>query len=155
MVCVCVIAYVVCLILMVTYGLILLLIFPMDQIATQDPMGVTVAGPLCWWSISHFIFYFILGLLCWRHWMWILAIGILWELFEYGVGVVLYSNSLVTQTKHPGKHYYDRWMTGNPWDIVMNVLGYLSGVLLAKLVMGGSMHTAKHRVDINMTVIAN
>ena len=82
--------------------------------------GIAIHG----WSITHFLFFLILGLFCAKQTTMFMLLGVLWELFEYGYGHltndVLYwtSGGIINQFV----------------DIFMNFCGYTTGQFLSHYV---------------------
>lgn len=74
------------------------------------------------WVISHFVLYFIVGLLCHNQFLLFLLIGTGWELFEY-------SSYLYTKNKF----WTNNQTTFQYGDIIANTLGYLIGGITKKV----------------------
>ena len=124
----------------------------------KDPFGGSVfkskflgnltgeSGVYSAWPISHFLLYAIIGYISpdlW--WLWI-AIGIAWELLEYGVGELISRASAndggldkVNKTYlklfiHPNNSQYSgKWVKGCKSDILFNILGLMLGIIIAKI----------------------
>lgn len=83
------------------------------------------------WAISHFIFYFILGFSFPKYWDLLIAVGILYEIFEAVYG--MFSNEKRDPRIYNGKITYSSgWWAANYTDIIANLFGLFLGVLLAK-----------------------
>lgn len=68
------------------------------------------------WSISHFLFYLIIGFIL-PNFYWILLAGVLWEIIEYMMGVIM-----------KDKNYWTSGgISGQITDLIMNVLGFIVG----------------------------
>ncbi len=78
------------------------------------------------WPISHFIFFFVLGILFPQCAVPVIAGGILWEMFEEGIAIIPQKTRHVTTTN--GKiQYRDSWWAGSMQDILFNILGFYFG----------------------------
>ena len=73
------------------------------------------------WGLSHFIFFFIVGLICTKQPVMFMVIGICWELFEYFYGHL--TNDVL--------YWTSGGIQGQLMDILMNFLGYMSAQLLS------------------------
>lgn len=80
------------------------------------------------WSLTHFILFFILGILYPRCDIFILGAGVLWEIFESTIFPLL--NRKLTRREKNGKIQYHDWWAGSFWDIIVNTIGYYMGKLL-------------------------
>jgi len=89
----------------------------------KDPL-LTKLGPfdLDGWSVSHGLFYILLGYLFPDHFILLMFMGILWELMEEFV-----LNSIL-----PKGGGCQRWWFGRISDIPMNAIGFMIGVALSK-----------------------
>ncbi len=100
-----------------------------------------------WWPISHFILYALLAFLFPDCWLFLFAMGILWELIEYAVSLFAYRKLRDSETYDASKsrgenkqfdkssvQYAKEWWAGNITDIYFNVAGIIVGLLLAKLI---------------------
>lgn len=134
MTCICIKLLICSLVLCFTYFIIMFSMYQKDKIYKYDFMNKTVFTingiKFSWWPISHFILYFIIGLFCRKHWWLILLIGILWELFEYLVGKIIYP--FHTKIGY-NSQYSQKWLTYNKWDVLFNILGYILGVIVGLL----------------------
>ena len=68
------------------------------------------------WSISHFLLYSIIGFVV-PDFYWILILGVVWEVFEYIMGVVF----------NKKKYWTSGGISGQMTDLIMNVLGFIVG----------------------------
>ena len=85
------------------------------------------------WSVTHFAFHFILAVMDSGIFLFAIIGGILWELFEGYVG--LYKPKIIMNIgfcKNKDDKY-KVWWYGKYSDIVMNTLGFVSGVMVTKL----------------------
>lgn len=86
-----------------------------------------------WWPLSHFFFFFILGLLFPECDIPVVIGGILWELFEV---IVYYSIKQERQGIRRGNdkiEYSNNWWSGSTKDILMNIMGFYLGKLVIKI----------------------
>ena len=87
------------------------------------------------WPITHFIFFFILGLLFPNCDLPIITAGVLWEIAEESIAIFRRQQ----QTRHVvvagtgDLQYRDSWWAGSLQDILFNILGFYCGKLLVKL----------------------
>lgn len=96
-------------------------------ILSQNPLlchldAVIIQSPrITRWSISHFLLYLVIGLLCPGHRVFYFWTGVSWELFERLYGI------------HTNQELYwtSNGVSGQVTDIVMNVLGYELGQSIA------------------------
>lgn len=127
------------LIIVVIYYVITFLFF--KKFSHRDYLNQTIyqspcLGKISWWPISHFVLYFILGLLFPFCDPIIIAISIFWELFEEFMGCLLYNNGVKMPFKSNGDknvQYQGRWWRGSAMDIIYNLLGYYSAKALVLL----------------------
>lgn len=87
------------------------------------------------WPLSHFVFFFILGLLFPDCDIPIIGLGVLWEGFE-AVNTVLEGGQRqwVRPTTSSSKYEYSKnWWAGSAKDIVMNTLGFYLAKAIVKL----------------------
>jgi hypothetical protein len=83
-----------------------------------DPIGSIDIYYSIFWIFSHFVLYFVLGLLIPNKWFFIFITMIVWELFE----------KLASKTNGWwGEHIRDTIS-----DIIANTIGYYSGTILLK-----------------------
>lgn len=86
------------------------------------------------WPLSHFLFNFLLGVLFPQCQLFIILMGICWEGFEWGAGALaarfLPKKKDIINTSTCTGDYCDRWVSGNFKDIVFNIAGLYTGVLI-------------------------
>lgn len=114
-----------------------------DQIKDQDVLNVTfyenvpIIGDFGGWSLSHFIAFFIAGLLFPEMWVLIFILGISWEFFEIVLGMTVEKFLGTSPATKSNRMYDQRWITGNISDIWMNAaglfLGYWIGMFIREL----------------------
>jgi hypothetical protein len=115
-------------------ALIIFLNYALFKIHNQDYMNeivfrdLPILGDLSWWPISHFVLYLILGYLFPQCWILILSIGVLWEGFEK-----FYGDYVDSQKAEDGGEY-STWWAWNWKDVVMNIMGFLTGTALRKTI---------------------
>ena len=87
------------------------------------------------WSLTHVLFYVLLGYLFPEHFVYLMLAGILWEIVEEFV--LNHLSSLDYHSKCskilPPRDQENRWWFGRVSDIPMNALGFVIGYRLAKL----------------------
>jgi hypothetical protein len=86
------------------------------------------------WTLSHFILFFILGLLFPDCIVVILIISVLWEFIEVFIGHYVNGNNWKRQiTRNNGNiEYSTNWWAGSYKDILVNILGFMTGYVLIK-----------------------
>jgi hypothetical protein len=119
-----------CVFVIVAYGT-----FRCKTTSFQDPLTFTLAGPpfdkyLDGWGIAHYLFFLVLAYAYPAYWPFIWVMGVLWEIIEYSVKDRPFYLSRCTYNidTDQGGWWYGRWQ-----DIVMNSLGILTGLGLARL----------------------
>lgn len=87
-------------------------------------------GCCSFWPISHFILYFILGLLFPDCFVILMLMGVAWEGFE------VFADKYFERRKYKNEagniQYSDGWWGGSTVDLMMNFLGFVCGWFLAK-----------------------
>lgn len=128
--------YIILFLFIIIYHFILRSLFK-DNFAAKDSMNQNVLyipnyGCISWWPISHFILYFIFGLLFPDCILLAMSVGIIWEIYESAYGWY-YKNYIGEQkVMSNGSIQYEEWWGGRVSDIVFNLLGFLTGMLFAK-----------------------
>ena len=86
------------------------------------------------WSISHYITFLIYGFLYPNTFLLTTVAGVLWELFEWYVGVFKPSiiSGLGFCMPYQSGNKYKVWWYGKPSDIIVNTLGFITGSKLNK-----------------------
>lgn len=123
-------------ILICMYWIVLRLSFGKD-VVEHDPMNrIVIKIPglencCSWWPISHFIFFFIIGIIYPNCGLIAMAGGAIWELIE------LFLSALTAQERQPARHkgrsqveYSQNWWAGSFKDLLMNAAGFYSAKLL-------------------------
>lgn len=130
--------YLVFLIILVILGFYWVALFTMygySQVNRYDLLNHNVLTtplsekPLSFWPISHFLLFFLLGLLFPDCAVLIITIGVLWEVFEVIMGKLL---PMAGGTAQGNMQYGGNWWGGNFQDIVMDIAGFFVGVAFAK-----------------------
>ena len=75
------------------------------------------------WSISHYVTYFFIGYLCPENFQTYMMIGLMWEIFEKCYGKLTDRELYWTSSG----------LQGQLFDIIMNILGYISGNYLQSI----------------------
>jgi len=78
-------------------------------------------------SIIHFILYFLLGLYYKNNYLFVLVIGIVWELFEKVLVSNPYSRYILKEYWFIPIEYIDDTFDHSIIDIIMNMIGYYIG----------------------------
>lgn len=86
------------------------------------------------WPITHFVFFFILGLLFPNCDVPIIIAGVLWEGAEETIAIIANSQNTrhVVTTGAGSIQYRDNWWAGNMQDIIFNTVGFYCGKLISK-----------------------
>ncbi len=78
-------------------------------------------------SISHFIWYFILGLYVKNNYKLVLFLSLLWEIFEYYITNITYTRQLLIKYWPIPKKYWDENNINRVSDVIINFIGYEIG----------------------------
>lgn len=134
----CVVLYIVVVLVIILYGYFLRKTKTQDVLAKQifhHPICQEIDG----WSISHLLFFGLLGFLYPGHYLQFLVIGIFWEVIESVLGQNQIELSgkrlqLVGEQDEEGNSTGkdDAYWYGKESDIVMDILGYCIGSALAE-----------------------
>jgi hypothetical protein len=134
----CVALYIVAIILIILYGYFL------RKTKTKDILAKRIYHhPICQeidgWSITHLVFFGLLGFLYPGHYLQFLAAGIIWEVIETGLGQNRFEVSgkrlqLIGEQDDEGNSTgkKDAYWYGKESDIVVDVVGYTIGSFLAE-----------------------
>ena len=89
-------------------------------------------GLYCYWPLTHFILYLVLGIGCPKIFPYLFLVGIMWELFELIIGKVVLK---IKGPRNPDKktQYGHNWISGKYSDLMFNGLGLLLGVIIRKV----------------------
>jgi hypothetical protein len=111
-------------------------------LGTKDPLNkrlIKIGSNCCsFWPISHFIFYFILGLFFPQYQIEFIIIGIIWEIIEIllGQGCHIakrgggYRKLFCNENASAKGTQYTYWVSGSWSDIIFNIAGLYLGVLV-------------------------
>ena len=97
----------------------------------KDPLELKLFNEIDLWSVTHVLFYMLLGYLHPDKFYLSMFIGVLWELFEHFYGkdrpgwLGGYANCTKTNKQNSGN-----WMYGKCTDIISNALGFVIGKYL-------------------------
>jgi len=86
-----------------------------------------------WWPISHFILFFIIGLLFPYCGLVAMTGGIIWELIEVFLSTLQRAPRQGIRTKGGNVQYSQNWWAGSFKDIIANFAGYYTGKLVITL----------------------
>ena len=78
-------------------------------------------------SISHFVWYFILGLYTKNNYKLVLFLSLLWEIFEYYITNYKYTRQLLIKYWPIPKKYWDENNANRISDVIINFIGYEIG----------------------------
>lgn len=81
------------------------------------------------WALSHFIVYFIIGLLFPHCDYLAITISIFWEVFETVIGYIFQTDALIPTNE--GQYKLDEWDSGRVSDIAINLFGFYIGKAIA------------------------
>lgn len=128
-----------------------------DTSKPQIKIGTAIIGM---WTFTHFIFFFILGIICPNNILLIILLGVLWELLEFYLeydNQILGSEALckyvnrcgmskkinskrffrlysgLSNDKYRSLYYCSGGLMGQLSDIISNIIGYLLGSLLHRI----------------------
>ena len=134
----CVALYIVIILVIILYGYFL------RRTKTQDFLARRIYHhPVCQeidgWSITHFLFFGLLGVLYPGHYLQFFVVGVLWEVIETGLGQnrIEFSGKrlqLVGEQDDEGNSTGDEsaYWYGKESDIIMDVAGYVLGSAFAE-----------------------
>lgn len=108
------------------------------NVVHNDVLNVSVIEvegirPLSWWPISHFILFFILGILFPTCDVLIIGAGILWEIVEVALLYILEKKTRQPVRINNRIEYNGNFWQGSLRDIFLNILGFYTGKLLRYL----------------------
>jgi hypothetical protein len=83
------------------------------------------------WPLTHFLCFFVLGLLFPDEDLFVLGMGVLWEVFE-STCFLCSGRTNHEKVKSTGEVEYVSWWNGSFQDIIYNTLGFYAGKLVAK-----------------------
>jgi hypothetical protein len=121
------VALIVACLAIVLYKKIILRDDPGQDFLNQGIVRLDKETLLSFWPISHFVVYFILGLM-FPHpgcAVFFMVGGVLWEVFEEFMGTIASNNVVVAEGVQ-----YRSWWSGRVDDIFYNALGYFVGVFI-------------------------
>lgn len=127
---------VVCIFLICVYGLFLRSTKSKDILA-NDIFDTALIRNINGWSVTHFAFFFLLGILYPRHHLAALSAGIVWEYIEQtlGTNVIKIGRTRIQlvgdQQNGISTGNDDAYWYGKTSDIIVNILGYCIGDLFA------------------------
>ena len=128
----CIFIFIVIGILIMVYGCILHFTKSSDFLNKKIINIELFNKPCCsWWPVSHFILYFILGFLYPGYQFEFIIIGIGWELFEHLTSPI--SKLMRTNNENVKNIEYTSWISGSFNDIIFNIAGLYTGVILNRL----------------------
>ena len=78
-------------------------------------------------SVSHFLFYFILGLFIKNNYKLIILLSILWEITEYVLSNNNYTKELLLKYWPIPQRLWDEQKYNRIYDIIFNIMGYYIG----------------------------
>lgn len=103
---------------------------PMNYIAFNFPFLEQCCS---WWPISHFILFFIIGLLFPGCDYFAILAGIGWELVEVGMYHALNKDRQGVRNLNSNfVEYSESWWAGSFKDIFMNIIGFYTGKIIRK-----------------------
>jgi hypothetical protein len=124
----CVTVYVICVIVIIAYG------FLLSRLKTRDYMAERVLekvpevdARLDWWSVSHLLFFGLLGVLYPGKHLQFLVVGALWEVIESAAG-----SPKSPLAKWMGQNMENNQAASGYWygrlsDVLMDMVGYTVG----------------------------
>lgn len=91
-------------------------------------------GPISWWSVSHYLFFLVLGALFPHCALPALTLGLLWEIFEFGMNTYQKRTRKILPINTSGeKRQYEQFWGYSVFDLIMNALGFYTGRYLRLL----------------------
>lgn len=118
-----------------TYILIMMNLFGETQLKYMDNMNkviieLPILGGIAGWPISHFICFFVAGLLFPNCFVLVFFLGVLWEIVETVLGSFGKMANSSVEDSVGDVLYKDNWMSGRVEDIIFDVLGFLAGKMI-------------------------
>lgn len=101
---------------------------PLNRIVVDVPI---IENCCSWWPISHFILFFIIGVLFPECDVEAITCGVLWELFEVGAHYAIGKERQYVR-KQDAIEYSQSWWAGSFKDIFFNIAGFYLGKLTIK-----------------------
>lgn len=97
-----------------------------------DPLLIQFHGSIDGWTLSHVLYFSYMGFLFPTYIYELIILGIFWELFEEGFGLLglLYPNNTLMKNCFEDYNHPGRWWYGKKEDILANMIGLLIGLLL-------------------------
>lgn len=95
---------------------------PHRDVLNTNVLDTKCFGKMSWWPISHFIFYFILGLIFPDCDALVILGGMVWEVIEAILG-----KTVPNVPSTGGDVQYAQWWSMSLVDVWMNVFGYYAG----------------------------
>ena len=110
---------------------------PTGDIMTTDPLNRILFkipyfnSNFSGWPLTHFLCFFVLGLLFPDEDLFILGGGVLWEIFE-STCFLCTGKAEYKKVGNTGEVEYTSWWNGSFQDIVFNTMGFYAGKLIVK-----------------------
>ena len=125
--------------ILIAYWLILFMACGLEKIASCDKINRTIIDnetiKFGGWSLSHVIFYYIIGLLFPDCMLVAMTIGVFWEIFEEVLG--MFNPKNVVGNSASNLQYNKGWIRGSVSDIIYNFIGFVAGALTTKYFLNG------------------
>lgn len=102
----------------------------MNKVVFNVPGSTTCCS---WWPVSHFVLFFILGLLFPECDVPVLVGGVLWELFETFLSFSKNQPDKHQSISRGNKVEYINWWSGSIKDIIFNTMGFYFGKSILKV----------------------
>ena len=126
--------FIVIILIIYIYVVAMMAFFGDDGQMKADKLNVVLIkdspiGPIGGWPISHFIAFFIAGLLFPDCFLLAMGLGVLWEVYETVCGNLFYGDRPVCEDG--SELYTGKWMQGRVEDIVFDFLGFVFGMMIS------------------------
>jgi len=97
-----------------------------------DPLLIQFHGSIDGWTFSHLLYFTYLGFLFPTYIYELVLLGIFWELFEEGFGLlgILYPNNQLMKDCLEDYYHPGRWWYGKKEDLLANMIGLVIGLCL-------------------------
>lgn len=128
--------------LLLFYQIILMF---MSGTVKNDPLNIQLftlplAGSVGGWSLSHFVFFFIVGLLFPDCGILAMTMGVVWEIIEEVSGNLGEDMGLIDKRNNDEDALYKRWWSGRISDIIFNAIGFFLAKFIAdNYIPGGKL----------------
>lgn len=118
----------------IIYTLIIIIFFGVKNLKSADILNIKFCeipgiGDVGGWPLSHFVAFFIAGILFPECFVLVFILGVFWEIFETVCGHLANYFFGPPQTLQ-NSMYKGNWVDGRVEDIIFNLVGFLAGKMI-------------------------